>query len=320
MKKILIISDSGSKVGLGHFTRSKILSDEINYYFKRKFKIKNIFFLHDKKRNNFFENKFIRNMGQLKKEVKKNQPNIIFLNNSQLFVRKFGFQILKFLRSNLKNIIIISVDSYFKHLKFLNHLWVPNIAVMPKFKNHKKVHYGWDKLLIRIKNKKIERKQRKIIISLGGTDYFNLIKNIPNDLSQSLKIPYKIDLLVGPFAKKPKKNNNLKINFLQNKKNINYLSKYSLGIVLFGVSFFELLIYKIPCIILIPPRKEDSYLIKKLKNYNFLIASNLNESIKKLNMIANNKKYKKKFISFSRKIKLSNRKIFYEKLFNLNNM
>ena len=46
MNKILIISDIGRKIGLGHYVRAKVVSEEINFFFKKTFKIYNFIFQH----------------------------------------------------------------------------------------------------------------------------------------------------------------------------------------------------------------------------------------------------------------------------------
>ena len=42
--KILIITDIGQAIGLGHYTRSRIIKKEINFFFKNSFLVKNIYF------------------------------------------------------------------------------------------------------------------------------------------------------------------------------------------------------------------------------------------------------------------------------------
>jgi len=303
-------------VGLGHFTRSQVLSKEIKFYFKKKFVIKNLFFSHEKYINNFFCSTLIRNTSELNDEIKKIQPKIIFLNNSNLFVKKFGFKLLKFINLNFKNVKIISIDSYFNYIKYLNHLWVPNIEVKPNFKNKKKIHYGWDKLLIRRKTINSKKKGRNnLIISLGGTDHFKIIKKLPSILLRQLKINYQINLLIGPFVKNPPQTiRKYKIKIIKNKKNLDYLSKFNLALVLFGVSFFELILYKIPCVIYIPRGKEKRFIIKKLKRLKVSISFNLSEAIRKLNDISNDADYKKNISILSKRINFNNRKKFYKKI------
>ena len=90
-----------------------------------------------------------------------------------------------------------------------------------------------------------------------------------------------------------------------------------MGLVLFGVSFFELILYKIPCVVLAPKGKEKKFIIRKLKSYKIVVSSSLSEAIKKLNNIASDINYKKRIINLSKKISFSNRKKFYEKILRL---
>ena len=115
----MIIPDVGAKVGLGHFTRSKILSDEINFYFKKKFLVKELFFSHEKKINKFFKPKssIFLFINDLKARIEEYNPNIIFLNNSNLFAERFGLKLINYIKFNFEKIKSISIDSYFKCLK-----------------------------------------------------------------------------------------------------------------------------------------------------------------------------------------------------------
>ena len=88
MKKIIIISDVGKKVGLGHLIRSEVLTKEINFYFKKKIKVKNLLFSQEKKNNIFFKSNLVKTVFDINKKLKEYNPKIIFLNNSSLFEKK----------------------------------------------------------------------------------------------------------------------------------------------------------------------------------------------------------------------------------------
>ena len=77
MKKILIISDIGKKVGLGHYVRANVVKKEINFFFKKTFKIYNLFFndeVDDKKLV-----KSISKFKDLKDKILKINPHLVFL-------------------------------------------------------------------------------------------------------------------------------------------------------------------------------------------------------------------------------------------------
>lgn len=321
MKKILVISDVGSRVGLGHYSRAKILEKEIKLYFKNKYKIKQLFFSQDKKRDIFIKYYLIKKFYELEKNITNYNPDIIFLNNSKLFEKKYGNKILEILKKQLKKKIIISIDSYIKFYKNLNYVWIPNIEIEKKWKNIKRILWGWDKLLIN-KNKKriIKKNNKKLIIITGGSDQYGLTRKLPQVLKKKLLFNnISISWLVGPYSPLPKKVDGLKINIISNKKNTSYLSSFNMGLVVFGVSFFEVLYNKIPCVVLIPPKKEKKILINKLKNNGIDVAFNIEQAIKKLLIIRNNfYKNKKKFNYLAKKIFFKNRKSFYKNLFSNN--
>ncbi len=317
MKKILIISDIGHKVGLGHYSRSKIINKEIKFYFKKKFIIKNVYFNHDKNKNSFFNFSSCNKILALEKIIKKMKADCIFLNNSRIFEKKYGLKMIKFLINLNTTKSINSVDSYLKYHKYLNYVWIPNIIIQKEYKGIKNILYGWDKILIN-KNKKINKKKKgnNTIITQGGSDVFKLTKKLPILLKRYLNKKIKVHWLVGPYSPKPKKVKKFSIKVLENKKDIKFYNNYNSGFVLFGISFFELLYNRVPISVFIPQRKEKKELILKLKKESLNVFSNLIDAVIFLNKINLNKKiYQKKFNNLSKKISFKNRKNLYKKLF-----
>ena len=67
MNKILIISDIGRKIGLGHYVRAKVVSEEINFFFKKTFKIYNLFFNIGDEYKKIIKVKYLSKFDHLKK-------------------------------------------------------------------------------------------------------------------------------------------------------------------------------------------------------------------------------------------------------------
>ena len=243
-KKILIISDIGKKIGLGHYVRAKVISKEINFFFKKNFKIFNLFYNNIDEHKKIIKVKYLSKFDQLKNEILKINPDLIFLNNSKIFEKKFGKKILEFLNLNCKNKTIISIDSYITYHNEINHVWIPNVVLNTKFKHKKNIYFGWDKLIIQRNKIKKNYKNKDLLFSTGGADRYDLIKKLPLFL-KSLENFFNIHCLIGPYSKIPKKTNELKIRYIKNKKNIEFLNKFNFGFVTFGVSFFEFIYNKI---------------------------------------------------------------------------
>ena len=72
MKKIFIISDLGTNIGLGHYSRSLVLTKEIKYYLKNKTKIFNYYFHWKNSQNLGFRTVSNKKLNQLHQFMKLN--------------------------------------------------------------------------------------------------------------------------------------------------------------------------------------------------------------------------------------------------------
>lgn len=312
--KILIISDIGKEIGLGHYTRSRIIKKEINTFFKNSFLIKNIYFDNEINKKKILKIKTVSNFESLKKKISEFKPNFVFLNNSKKFEKNFANKILNFLKKNFKNTIIVSVDSYISYHNKINHIWIPNVEINNKYKFKKNIYFGWDKLLIQKNKKRKITTKNNLLISTGSADKYGLIKKIPKYF-KTLTDDLNIHCLIGPYSKIPKNKNKFKIKYLTNVKNTNLLNKFNFGFVTFGVSFFEFIFNNILVIAYIPQKKEKPLLVRYLRKKGFIVCTDnrsILDSLKKL--LKNKKEYQKRIKLVSKKINFKNRKIFYKKL------
>lgn len=312
--KILIISDIGKEIGLGHYTRSRIIKKEINSFFKNSFLIKNIYFDNEINKKKILKIKTVSNFESLKKKTSEFKPNFVFLNNSKKFEKNFANKILNFLKKNFKNTIIVSVDSYISYHNKINHIWIPNVEINNKYKFKKNIYFGWDKLLIQKNKKRKITTKNNLLISTGSADKYGLIKKIPKYF-KTLTDDLNIHCLIGPYSKIPKNKNKFKIKYLTNVKNTNLLNKFNFGFVTFGVSFFEFIFNNILVIAYIPQKKEKPLLVRYLRKKGFIVCTDnrsILDSLKKL--LKNKKEYQKRIKLVSKKINFKNRKIFYKKL------
>ena len=315
MKKIFVLSDFGPDVGLGHYKRSRILKDEIKKYFNY-VNVKNFYFGSDRslKEKLVSKKKFKK---FLEKKINRSRPDCIILNISRSFENMIIEEII-ILKKTFPSIQINSIDGNPYNSKIYNLLWIPNIYLEKKHQKKRNIIYGWDKILIEKKSKKkIIKDKKMLLVSIGGTDKFDLTKRLPNILNDEEFVDFKFLWVKGPFVKKPfLKKSVINFKFIENRLSLNKLyMKSSFAIVLFGVSFFETVYYGIPQIVHFPKeKKEIKGLIKKLRKRNFLVSQNLIELKKNLKILfKNEKKFKKMAKKNIRMINFKERKKILKK-------
>ena len=188
MIKIIFIYQSSHEIGLGHKKRCEYLS----YLIKKKL---------NKKKKFYFIN--LENNYDLKDLIYQHKPNIIIFD----LVKKFNINKLKFIKKISNKIVLIGLDQLLKNYKFFDKFIFPYPFINNKLKvnlNSKNFYYGWNSVIINPKIKKLKFKSsNKLLITIGGSDKFNLGKIIPKYVDQIIKKKMQIFWLKGPYAKKP---------------------------------------------------------------------------------------------------------------------
>lgn len=290
MLRILLVSDLGNNIGLGHYSRAKILKKEIISCYKRKAQITNLFISEEK-------NKFIKTTKKKNFEkklfelIKIKKINKLIFNVSRFFEPEL-YNLVKIL-SQKKNLELFAIDGFIKKSFFFKKIWIPNIALKQKTFDKKKIKFGWDKILIDHKvQKKTKNSKKNILILIGGTDRYKIGEKLPKMLKNNFK-NFTFYWIQGPFAKKPTINRNFKnFKIIQNRLNLkNIYAKMDFAFVVFGVTFFEVLRNKIPHVLFFHKSKiEDMHLIKKLINLKFNVCGDYSEAIKKMKELTENYK------------------------------
>jgi spore coat polysaccharide biosynthesis predicted glycosyltransferase SpsG len=179
--------------------------------------------------------------------------------------------------------------------------------------------FGWDKILIQNLKKSKTKIKNKLAVILGGTDIYNFGKILPNYLDKNIKLKGRKIWIQGPFARKPfiKKKNSWLV--IKGSKNIHrHILESEFVIVLFGVSFFEVVSLSKPNVVMIPYQKEKAGLIKELKNKKFSVASNFKQLSKKILFYIQNKKALKLLATkHSKLLKNNKRKFLYKRIFKI---
>ncbi|MDB4119462.1 hypothetical protein N9570_04745 [Candidatus Pelagibacter sp.] len=210
---ILIRVDSGSKVGLGHYIRIQAL---IKYL-----KIKNYKIIVDKISNESF---FKKEKGKII-SLYENNKFISELNDAKLFLKFFkkkyvkpivikdsyrlNYKWEKYLAKYCKKIISIDdflekrhySDIYINHSPSLN--FNQNLIEIIKKNNKKfcKLLLGTNFALFNSSAKKINTKKSDLTFYNGGSGNILIYKNIIQKLLKIKNFNYKINLIVGPYAK-----------------------------------------------------------------------------------------------------------------------
>jgi spore coat polysaccharide biosynthesis predicted glycosyltransferase SpsG len=318
MKKIFIISDLGKNVGLGHYARSKVLTKEINFFFRKKVKIYNFYF--SKKAINISAVKSIKNVNlesYIQKKISQISPDIIIFNISR-FLEPDLYKYVKTLKINF-NIKLVAIDGFTKKFEFFNYIWLPNPTLKYKkdLKN-KIILYGWDKILI--DNVKIKRKKGnkiKILFTLGATDKYKIGNKLPGLIEKKFDKKVEFLWIKGPYATKPKIHNKKRWKIVKNKFDLKPMFRnIDAAFVVLGVSFFEIMYQGIPSVAFFHKKKViDFYLASYLKKKNFDITSSLNKAVNILHFkIKSLKKSNEVAKKLSINIKFKNRKKFLKKI------
>ena len=209
---ILIRIDLGSKLGLGHYIRVKTL---IKYLKIRSYKIivdnfTDLHFFENEKQNIvslYKKNKFISELDDAKlflKLIRKYKKPIIIKDSYRL---KYNWE--KYLSKYCKKIISIDdftdnkhyCDIYINHNPALNS---NNDLIEVIKKNNKKgcdLLLGTNFALFNTSIKKTKTKKSDITFYNGGSGNILIYKKIIESLIKNKNQKYKINLIVGPYAK-----------------------------------------------------------------------------------------------------------------------
>jgi spore coat polysaccharide biosynthesis predicted glycosyltransferase SpsG len=309
MIKIFFIYQSSPEIGLGHKKRCEYLSclvkkkikKKIKFYFinleKNRYLKKKSFFLKSEK----FNDRFLENL------LHKHNPNFIFFD----LIKTFNIKKLNFIKKVSSKIVLIGVDQLIKNYSFFDKFIFPYPFVKNKKKiisNSKNFYYGWNSIIINPKIKRLKFKaSNKLLITIGGSDKFNLGKIIPKYVDQIIKKKMKILWLNGPFAKKPiiskQSIHDWKIVKSYNIQKLFEKSDYVF--TTYGLTYYES-IFSLKPTVVFTNNKSDNIFIKKLSSLGMASYSlRCQSAIKKLekiiynsqlcyNLIKNYKKYCKK--------------------------
>ena len=309
IKKLAYRADISSRIGAGHLIRL------INFSYYLKLKKKDIFWL-------------ISGNKEISKKIlnKKKFKNIFFLKNNNRdlilkILKKHKINTIIFdmaYQSNIKNINLFKYIDFFKkkNLKTISFdhpesKRMGNISIVPYlYKSERVIDQKRDIIFLKgtnylvfpkkfmsynLKKKKIKRKPKNILISLGGTDHDNLtykllklIRNIKTNNNFRILSGFqnykRLKLLI--IKLKFERIKNLKVKLLESQQNMHtHLFWSDIAIIAEGLTKFEAAILGTPSIMINSVERDNSWLIKDFKKFNttcYLAYSKLESNFNKI--------------------------------------
>ncbi len=293
MKKVktscLIILHAGRQYGLGHLSRSllveKILVKRFNCNTK-------LLIIGDQ-----FKNKLLDKLNHrfLISVTDYNQILNICIRYQMVVFDLYKPAINKTLGELLlkinKKTKIISIDSMIEYKDIIDLVFLPSFQVRNQsIKDHPKVVYGWDCLLLKVSSCFYEWEEgNKVMILTGGSDVKGLAKTFPSILTKDFHDHVFFNWVRGPFSEAPTVPNNYRSRFTiydnpEKIEDIMCASNYA--ITIFGISFFELIYLGIPTVVFSIFPEKDSFHLNVIEKLNIaLVAKDHKEASKKLSKL-----------------------------------
>jgi spore coat polysaccharide biosynthesis predicted glycosyltransferase SpsG len=291
-KKFLFITSfkNNKKVGTGHLYRCLLLAD----YIKKEYN-HSVTFLINK---NSFISKILKKKFFMLNSYKSLNKNIIYDYIFVDLIDKYkDYKFINKLKKISKKIIIIT-DTHKYEKIYYDYLILTNPNVYSKYPNAKNIvkikkFLIVDKIIFKIRKKRKINNIKKVLITFGGYDPYNLTSRVLKILTSNNQFfPQKISInvLLGNLykfedqIKEIQSQSNIKINIYKNLKNIyKFYLKNDYCITAIGNTFFEISALGIPSSAI-------------AQNYRQVNASNYYKNVIRFNYIGFHKKISDKFI------------------------
>jgi spore coat polysaccharide biosynthesis predicted glycosyltransferase SpsG len=268
--KVAFRVDGNKTLGLGHVKRCIVIAKNlkernVSCFFITKFK-ETQYFLESKG----FDVFIIKNnneLDQINEILKKENSTKLVIDSKKKSIEK----LLKNLNSKIK-IILIDNTNYWKYADLIILSSLEN----PNFFYPENSIFGSKYLLHGIEElpKSIKRKNNSILLSMGGSDKYNITKKIIISFSKS-NYDFNLVVVLGKFYDDEKNllkiiNNDKRFHIIKSTSSLTSLMQQaSIGIVTFGITVYEAAICRLPLFV-ISHSNENDLAAKSLEKFGWI--------------------------------------------------
>ena len=249
--KIAFRVDSSKKLGFGHVKRCEILARNLE-----KKNISCIFITQFKQTHDYFLSEGFNVFLITKKSEFQQIHKILKKENCKKLIIDSKRKSVKQLINNIpKNIKIILIDNSYNS-KYVDLKIISSIK-NPKEKYPKNCIVGQKYVLHGIKNlpKNNPQKKKSVLISMGGSDKYNITSKVVNSLIKK-NIDFDVNLVLGKLNNNQKGiskliSKNPNFHMISNPSSLIPLMEESIiGIITFGITVYESAICNLPTIVI----------------------------------------------------------------------
>jgi len=304
--KILLICCVNREIGIGHLSRLLALADKLKFYYGLSLEF--LIFgdycvtreLSTYKINNYILDSNILDITRKHLESEKRTILVFDLHKSCFFLDKNFKRLL--LLAKKDDIPVVSIGNFIEHCELLDLIWIPSFHfdISPYRNCPSIIRSGWDTLLIQKRNQLVKwRPGKKVLILTGGSDVANLGKSLPKEIDNLSETNIELNWVKGPFSEEPSLPKNPKLKWITHDSPENLddlIVSCNYAITVFGVSFFEIIQYGIPCVVFSPYGTRDLDEFKVLEKENIAsIAKDYQEITNELSILMKSETLAKKY-------------------------
>ena len=287
---VLLVCNLGKAIGIGHLSRLLIVAQALvkkNNY--------NINFLIQgpyvkDQRLSKYALFIVEEDESINKALLVNQFDIVIVDINERFCSEDISVGLNYQKQS--GAILIGIDALFKYEKILDLIFIPSFYIDSRSLDltNAKVVYGWDCYLLEDneenRNKHISKSSINTLILTGGSDPMSLGDHWPQELDDNLTINHEINWVVGPYSDRPILPRNPKTKIIEHVSPAglsSLIKQADIAACVYGVSFFELLKFGIPTVVLSPYEGKDNKELELISEMEIaLVANNTSDACAKL--------------------------------------
>lgn len=192
--------------------------------------------------------------------------------------------------------LVVGVDSLRFHGNLLDINWIPSFYLAnPSATCYgENVYYGWDAYLLPrpLMSNSLLSEEAATLVSIGASDVMNVGEVLPQILDEVLPPNMTVNWVKGPFAPLPRLPSCCRLKWFihdspQGLEKLIAMSNFGLSV--FGISFFEMIRFGLPCVAFSPYHGRDTEELDALKSQGVaVVANDLVDSAHRLSELISN--------------------------------